>query len=271
MSSQFKEDDFVQRRPASHDYHCSLLSGPLREADSVTYGVNYQSALNNLEHFHVANNQLPQDVMHVLLEGVIPYTLKCMLRRFICDRHYFTIEFLNDRITCFSFSRSECRSKPTKLTSDAILHTDGGLRQTGTAFMLHSIGMIAIEYFILASQTWHLAIYLPLLIGDKVPESSKEWECYILLLDVLKICMARIISSDLVEYLRVLTNMYLVSFRECYPTVNIIPKQHYMIHFPSQILKYVLYAHNIILHDSYRLYVCIYLSINLSEGMYIWY
>ena len=93
---QFKEDDFVPRTPASHDYHCSLLLGPLREADSVTYGVNYESALNTLEHFHVANNQLPQDVMHILLEGVIPYTIKCTLRRFICENNYFTIDFLNE-------------------------------------------------------------------------------------------------------------------------------------------------------------------------------
>lgn len=42
---QFKEDDYVPRTPASHNYHCSLLSGPLREADSVTYEVNYESAL----------------------------------------------------------------------------------------------------------------------------------------------------------------------------------------------------------------------------------
>ena len=234
---QFREDDFVPRTPASHDYHCSLLSGPLREADSVTYGVNYESALNSLEHFHLADNRLPQDVMHILLEGVIPYTIKCTLRRFICENNYFTIDFLNERITCFPFSRSESRSKPTRLSSDSILHGDGGLRQTGS-YIICMYTYHRNDYF-LASQIWHLAIYLPLISGDKVPENNKEWECFILLLEILRICMSRVISPNLVDYLRELISIYLITFSECYPTMNIIPKQHYMIHFPSQILKYV--------------------------------
>ena len=81
-----------------------MITGVL---SGLTYGVNYVSALNSLEYFHVANNQLPQDVMHILLHGVIPYTMKCTLKRFICENNYFTIDFLNDQITCFPFSHPE--------------------------------------------------------------------------------------------------------------------------------------------------------------------
>lgn len=84
---------------------------------------------------------------------------------------------------------------------------------------------------------WNLAVYLPLMIGDQVPESNKEWECFLLLLDILQVCVSPLFSVDLVEYLRVLIKMYLSLFCECYPHKSIIPKQHYMIHFPSQILK----------------------------------
>ena len=55
------------------------MSGPLAETDSVTYGINFSSTLNSLAYFHVANNQLPQDVMNILLEGVLPYTMKLTL------------------------------------------------------------------------------------------------------------------------------------------------------------------------------------------------
>ena len=55
------------------------MNGPLAEQDSVTYGVNFTSPLNDLKYFHVANFQLPQDIMHVMLEGVIPYEMKLML------------------------------------------------------------------------------------------------------------------------------------------------------------------------------------------------
>ena len=66
------------RNPVSHKYHCCLLTGVLQETDSVTYGVNYERVLNQLDDFSVGNTQLPQDVMHILLEGVLPYTIKAM-------------------------------------------------------------------------------------------------------------------------------------------------------------------------------------------------
>lgn len=46
---------------------------------------------------------------------------------------------------------------------------------------------------------WNLAVYLPLMIGDLVPESDKEWECFLLLLEILQICVSSVLSADLVE------------------------------------------------------------------------
>lgn len=85
------------RTPETYDYHCSLLDGPLCAEDSTTYGVNFSSTLNDLDNFHVVN-QLPQDIMHILLEGVIPYELTLMLKCFVVDEKYFTCTLLNDRI-----------------------------------------------------------------------------------------------------------------------------------------------------------------------------
>lgn len=93
---QFREQDFLSRCPENYDYHCSLLEGCLAEADSITYGVNYRSPLNNLSHFQVANLQLPQDIMHILFEGVVPHELRLMLKEFICRQHYFTTDLLNE-------------------------------------------------------------------------------------------------------------------------------------------------------------------------------
>ena len=39
---------------------------------------------------------------------------------------------------------------------------------------------------------WNLAVYLPLMIGDLVPESDKEWECFLLLLEILQICVSSV-------------------------------------------------------------------------------
>ena len=121
---------FVLRNPDNYDYHCSLLNGVLAETDSVKYGINYKSALNKLEDFHVCDGQLPQDLMHILLEGVIPYTIKAMLQSFVRDKHFFTIECVNQKLLSFKFSRSESRSKPSQISPN-ILHDDGNINQSG--------------------------------------------------------------------------------------------------------------------------------------------
>ena len=118
---QFREKDFILRTPQSYDYHCSLLSGPLAEQDSVTYGVNFRSPLNDLQYFHVANFQLPQDIMHVMLEGVIPYEMKLMLGQFINNEHYFTLNVLNDRIQCFLYSPEEISEKPPPIKAEHLI------------------------------------------------------------------------------------------------------------------------------------------------------
>lgn len=89
----------------------------------------------------------------------------------------------------------------------------------------------------IASQMWNLAANLPLMIGDKIQEDDYEWEVFLLLLDILQICVSGVLSVDMVDYLMI--KLYLTSFRTCYPEYNIIPKQHYLIHLPTQILKYL--------------------------------
>ena len=85
---QFKARDFTLITPETYNYHCSLLDGPLCRKDSITYGVQYSSTLNNIDNFHVVT-QLPQDITHVLL-GVVPYELKLMLTCFVVDKKYLT-------------------------------------------------------------------------------------------------------------------------------------------------------------------------------------
>jgi len=106
----------------------------LAQVDSVTYGLNYRSALNELEDFHVCHFQLPQDMMHILLEGVIPYTMKAMLQSFVCVKRYFTIDNLNKKILNFKFSRSESKCKPSPISSH-VLHDDDNISQSGMVIL----------------------------------------------------------------------------------------------------------------------------------------
>ena len=89
-----------------------------------------------------------------------------------------------------------------------------------------------------ASKMWLLAIILPLLIGDMIPEDSKEWNLYILLLRICSICCSWRITPDTASYLGILIEEHHFQFKLLYPEKSLIPKMHYMVHYPSQILKF---------------------------------
>lgn len=38
---------------------------------------------------------------------------------------------------------------------------------------------------------WNLVVNLPLMVGDLVPDADEEWECFLLLLDILQICVSQ--------------------------------------------------------------------------------
>lgn len=90
-----------------------MLDGILGSEDSTTYGVNYNSALNRIDFFHVANTQLPQDVMHIILEGVLNLETKLLISSLV-DENYFTLDFLNERIANFPYGHSEKGNKPPR-------------------------------------------------------------------------------------------------------------------------------------------------------------
>ena len=109
---QFTEDAFVLRDTVSYDHQCTLLEGSLPAHDSTTYGINYRNTLNDISFFHVAAGQLPQDIMHVLYEGVFPMEVKLLLTKFIYGDKFITLMMLNERISNFTYGRNERKNKP---------------------------------------------------------------------------------------------------------------------------------------------------------------
>ena len=52
---------------------------------------------------------------------------------------------------------------------------------------------------------WNFAILLPLIIGDGIPEEDNpKWECYLLLLEIVKVCTAKVTSGEMSDYLKAL-------------------------------------------------------------------
>ena len=99
--------------------------------------------------------------------------------------------------------------------------------------------MYMYHYFLFhkAAQMWNLAIYLPLIIGDTVPPDDAKWECFLILLDILQLCTTRITTTGHAGILEALIHKHHTAFICCFPHASIIPKMHYMVHLPQQIVR----------------------------------
>ena len=76
------------------------------------------------------------------------------------------------------------------------------------------------------------------MIGHRVPEDDEHWRNFLLLLRILDYMFAPVVSKDCVAYLKELISDHHGDFKVLYPGCSIIPKMHYMVHYPETIEKY---------------------------------
>ena len=217
IQSKFLESNYELRTPEKHQHHLHKLVGGSSATYSVEYGINNPSELDNVPNFSVVQN-LPHDIMHDLFEGVVPYEMKLLLT-YLVSAKYLSIATFNDRLRRFDFGYSELSDAPSELDEKIVKKPEQRIRQS-------------------ASKMWLLAVYLPLLIGDLVPEDCKFWSLYILLLKICSIATSWQIKPDTISYLSVLIEEHHTQFKSLYPDRTITPKMHYMVHYPSQIVRY---------------------------------
>lgn len=79
MQKEFLEEAFTLRTMESYDRECDDIeeapTDAVRNDLCTTYGINKRSPLCDLPDFDVTK-QLPQDIMHTLLEGTVQYELR---------------------------------------------------------------------------------------------------------------------------------------------------------------------------------------------------
>jgi hypothetical protein len=85
---------------------------------------------------------------------------------------------------------------------------------------------------------WCLGRYLPLLIGSFIPEQDEKWVLYIQLLEIVDIVFSPVINAQFAAYLQELINDHHENFVRLYPHASVIPKMHYLIHYPRTMLRY---------------------------------
>ena len=91
--------------------------------------------------------------------------------------------------------------------------------------------------FVLASQMWCLARFLPMLVGAKVPENDEKWQLYLKMLDITDIIFSPVTNASQAANLVILVVEHHKEFSALYPNCSIIPKVHYIMHYPNAMIR----------------------------------
>lgn len=216
MQEKFNEDFFVKRTMASHNRQCNDIEKAstdfLKDKLKITYGINRRSKLTESPHVDIIN-QTPQDIMHVILEGVAPYEIKCVLKNLVLSGQM-NLDSFNSAILCFPYSPVDVRDKPCPISVSTLSSNDNKLKQS-------------------AGQMLVLLKILPFLM-DKIGENHYT-QMLRNMLEIIKILFSPIIAVSTLSRLKLLIEQHLKHFKQLFPDENIIPKQHYLLHLPSQI------------------------------------
>jgi hypothetical protein len=130
-----------ERKRASYNDQCQRLD----QGDHFkkTYGLNEFSLLNTSRYYHVIGG-LPADAMHDVLEGVLQYIVKELLKVYIIQKKYFRLVDLNRRIEVFDFGYHNDTNKPAPILAQRLVSQDNSLKQHGMYINLGSNFIAAI-------------------------------------------------------------------------------------------------------------------------------
>ena len=219
MQEKFYEEDFIARTKEAHERHCHEIENApndmVKNDLGTSYGINYRSSLCDLHEFDITV-QLPQDIMHTLMEGPVQYELRHLLQHYI-DNSQFTLIQLNAAIANQEYGYSELSDKP------------GPLKET----VFQGNESYKLKYN--AAQSRLFLRLLPFILSSLIDEDDHYYELLKELIAIVQIIFSPVVSLDTVNLLKVLIAKHLSQFKDKFPHVNIIPKQHYMVHIPTMI------------------------------------
>ena len=217
MQSGFSGDDFEPRTLQKHLEQCDVInSAPQAPKDhyKTAYGINRKSILTEFPPFDMFK-QTPPDVMHILLEGVIPLTLQALIKHYVNAKQT-SLAAINDNIKNFQHGYMEDNDKPNFIR-ESDLRGSSSLNQD-------------------AAKSYFLFRIFPFVVGNGVDQSDRCWELYTLLSDITEISLPSDLSLETVAKLKEVVKEYLELFKELFPDQPFTPKQHYLGHFPKFIL-----------------------------------
>lgn len=186
----------------------------LKSALKTTYGINRRSKLVDFPAFDLIQ-QTPQDIMHIILEGVAPMGIKYVLKHLVLSGQ-FELDMFSSALQSFPLSATDMRDKPCPISVTTLASNDKKLKQSSGQMLV-------------------LLKIMPFLLN-----SIEKNECFQFVLDlveIVQVLFAPVLSVESVLRLKKMIEQHLKQFKQLFPTNNITPEQHYLLHLPAQILS----------------------------------
>lgn len=157
LASVHSERDCVIKEKASHDYHLeSILQNP--EILKSTYGVTLKCPVESLQYFSDVGS-FPPDIMHDILEGVLPNVILVVLNHFNSTGILSLREF-STRLSDFQVGGNDKGYKPVEIPSGCL----GESTFPGKAI-----------------EEWCLSQILPFVVHDQLKDDDPFWDMFLLL------------------------------------------------------------------------------------------
>lgn len=132
MQMYFDEDNFEHRTLERHVRQCGDIEKAnteyLRNRLKTTFGINRRSKLVEFPAFNLIE-QTPQDMMHIILEGIAPSEIKCVIKHLVLLGQL-DLDVLNTALTGFPYSPLDVRDKPSPIAYSTLASSDNKLKQS---------------------------------------------------------------------------------------------------------------------------------------------
>lgn len=209
QTTEVKEEEFAQRTKASHDLHVqNVLESHIL---SSQFGVKGDCVLRESLHYFHAITGFPPDILHDLLEGILPVELSLCIKEMIRLK-YFTLEYLNQKITSFPYQHTDKVNRPHPIPK--------------TFMTWETIGGNGHENVTLLR-------LLPLLVGSKVPEGDAAWAVLMELKEVVELALCPSFTDETLDYFVCKISDHSQILQEVFPELRLHPKHHYVEHYPT--------------------------------------
>jgi hypothetical protein len=179
----------------------------LRLDSPSTTGIKQKCPLSRIPSFSVSDN-ISLDIMHDLLEGVAHYNLKEIINDFVNEKKYLTLETLNERVQIFDYGQ-QIGNVTVEIKKE---HLDGT------------------KFHMTASEMLCFVVFLPLMIGDLIPNSDRVWNFFLIFSQIVEIVTSYSITENVTIQLDNLVSKHHKEYIDLFgKTLKF--KYHNMVHY----------------------------------------